>query len=156
MRHLDDRIEIRGECRDIPKRHLLHFAVAHFRLDGDQPGRGFELEPRHRFHGLQHAGLDQHGDYANGVGAGHRRIFRLLHDHKAGVGFGMVRGQNQVAVRGRIAPRLAQHAQANVVGMGAQVLHFIEHGPARDGQHSAGNHAPRLAARVGIHRRDHA
>ena len=56
-------------------------------------------------------------DDADGVGAGHRRILHLLHDDEAGVGVGMVGGQDQVAVGGRVAARLAQHAQAQIVGV---------------------------------------
>ena len=86
---LDRRVEMRGECRDIAKRHKLDLAIADFRLDGDESGRGVELEVCHRFHRGHHARFDEHRHYADGVGAGHRRILHLLHDDEAGVGIGM-------------------------------------------------------------------
>ena len=128
----------------------------HFGIHRDQARGRIELQMRHRLDGGHHAGFDQHGHHADGVGAGHGRILHLLHDHETGVGFRMGGRQDQVAVERRIAARLAQHAQADVVGVRFQPGLLFEHGVAGNVQHAAGDDAAGFAAGVRVHRRNHA
>src|SRR5262249_35605189 len=82
--------------------------------------------------------------------------FDLFHDHETGVGLGMARRQDQIAVGGGIAAGLAQHAPADVIGMIAKVHHLVEHRAAGNVEDAARDDASRFAARVGVHRGDHA
>ena len=77
-------------------------------------------------------------------------IFDLLHDHVTGVGGGVVRGQDQVAVGRRVAARLAQHPQAQVVAVGLEPGHRVEHRGAGDALDPADDDAARLPGGVGV------
>ena len=77
-------------------------------------------------------------------------ILDLLHDHVAGVGVGMARRQDQVAVRGRVAARLAQHPQAEVVAVRLEPRHLVEHRRAGDVLDPAHDHPARLPGGMGV------
>ena len=154
--HFQPGIEVRSKGRHIAESHFLDLAVANFGFDGNQPRGRFQLEFRYWLGDFHHAGFNQHGHYANRVSARHGRIFHLLHDDEAGVGFRVRGRQDEVAVRCWISARLAQHAQADVVGMAFEVLHLFEHGLAGDIEDAAGDNAAGFAAGMGINRGDHA
>ena len=106
-----------GECRDVFEGHARDLAAAHLRFHLDQPGGSFEHEDCFRLGGGDDASFDESRHNADGVGARHRRVFHLLHDDEAGVGAGIGRRQQQIAVRRRIPAGLAQHALAQAVGV---------------------------------------
>ena len=77
-------------------------------------------------------------------------ILDLLHDDVAGVGGGVRRRQDQIAVRRGIAARLGEHPLAQAVGVIAEIAHLVVHRRAGDIEHAAHDDAPRFAAGVGI------
>ena len=91
---LDGRVEVDGERRHVAERDLRDLAVAALGADADQPRRRLERQLGHRLAHRDHAGLEQRRGHADRVGAGHRRVFDLLHDHEPGVGVGMGRRQH--------------------------------------------------------------
>ena len=144
-----------GERWNIFKRDLFDFASIDTRLDRNQAGRRIQLEPRYRFFGQHHTGLDECRHHTDGVGTGHRWILHLLHDDKTGIGFRVGRRQNKVAVGGRIAAWFTQHPQTKIVRLGREMAHFIEHGLTRYVQDTTDNNPTRLPAGVKINRLDH-
>src|SRR5581483_10281686 len=147
---------MRRERRHVSKRHLLYLAVSNFGIHGDQARGRFELQASHGLDGFHHSGFNQHGHDADRVAAGHRRIFCLLHDHVACIGFRNGRWKNQVAADGGITAGLAKHAQADMVGVRLDPRFLLEHGAARDVEDSAGDDASRFAAGVRVDGGDHA
>ena len=85
----------------------------------------------------------------------HPRVLDLLHDHVAGVGLRVGRRQDQVAVGGRVAARLAQHPQAQVVaGVACRRASCRTSSRPGTSEHAADDHPAGLAAGVGVDRRD--
>ena len=80
----------------------------------------------------------------------------MLHDDEAGVRVGMRRRKDQVAVRARVAARLAQHALPQAVTVLLEMTRFFKHGAAGHVEHTADDHAAGLAGRVRIDGLDHA
>ena len=110
-RDFDRGVEMHGErrarcgsrrCVTLPSRQSARTRI--------RPAGRLERQLGDRLDHRDHPGLEQRRRHADGVGAGHRRILDLLHDHEAGVGVGVRGRQHQVAVRRWIAARLAQHA----------------------------------------------
>src|SRR5688572_28219793 len=52
--------------------------------------------------------------------------------------------QNEIAIGRRVAARLAQHAETQVVTVAGKVLHLLKHGGARYVQYAARDDAARL------------
>jgi hypothetical protein len=64
----------------------------------------------------------------------------------------MIGREDEVAVGGRVATRLAQHAQAQRVAMCPEPRHLVEHRRAGDVDDAAGDDTPMLAGGVGVDR----
>ena len=94
FRYLDLGVEVYREGRHVFEGDVLDLAVPDFGPDLDQAGGCLEHQFGHRLLGLDHAGLDQDRGDGDGVGAGHRRVLDLLHDHIAGDRFGAGWGQD--------------------------------------------------------------
>ncbi len=107
--NFDVGIEVDGERGNILKRDAFHFFIFDFGFDFDQAGGSIELELHDALADGNHSGFEQHGDDADGVGAGHRRVFGLLHDDESGGGFGICGRQDEIAVGRGVAARFAQH-----------------------------------------------
>ena len=155
LRHFDWNIQVYGEGRDIFKRDLFDFSSIDARLDHDQASGRIQLEPGYRFLDRHHTGLDECRNHTDGVGTGHRWILHLLHDDKTGIGFRVGRRQNQIAVGGGIAAWFTQHPQTQIVRLGREIAHFVEHGLTRYVQDTTDNDPTRLPAGVKINRLDH-
>ena len=130
--HLHGGVEVGRECRHVAERDPGHLAIRAVGPDADKPGRRLEGELRDGLGHRDHAGLEQRGHDAHRVRAAHPRVLDLLHDHVAGLGLRVGRGQDQVAVRRRVAARLAQHSQAEIVPVGLEPGHGVEHRGAGD------------------------
>ena len=150
----DRRVQVDGERRDVAERHARHLAVAHLGRHADEARRRLEDELRHRLLDREHPGLEQRRDDADGVRPRHRRILDLLHDHEAGVRRRIGRRQDEVAVRGGVPARLAQHPPSHAVGVVAEVRHLLEHRPAGNVEDAADDHPSGLAAGVQVDRVD--
>ena len=136
-----------GTLRNVTPVTLPSRAV---RPDPDQPGRRLERQLRHGLGHRQHPGLEERRDDAHRVRAAHPGVLDLLHDHVAGRRLGVRRRQDEVAVRGRVAARLAEHPQAEVVAVRLEPGHRVEHRRARHGLDPADDHASGLAAGVEV------
>jgi hypothetical protein len=55
-----------------------------------------------------------------------------------------------VAAGGRVAARFAQHPQPQVVAVGLQPRHLLEHRRARHVEHAADDDTPRFAGRMQV------
>ena len=154
MRDLDRRIQVGREGRHVPERHAEHLAVEAVGGDPDQAGRRFERQVGHGLGHRQHAGLEQDRGDAHRVRPGHARVLDLLHDHVAGIRRRVAGWQDQVAVGRRVAARLAEHPQAQVVAVGLEPGHLVEHRRARDVLDAADDDPARLAGRVRVDRPD--
>ena len=150
VRHLDHRVQVRGERGHVAEGDLFDLAALARRADADQPGGRFERELGHRLDHRDHAGLQQHRRHADRVGARHAGVLDLLHDHEARVRLRPGRRQDHVAAERGIAARLAQHQLAQPVAVIAQVAHLVVHRRAGHVEHPADDHPARLAARVGV------
>src|SRR5258708_4254653 len=96
-----------GERRDVLERDARDLAIAYLGIHADEAGGRVERELRDRFDSREDAGLEQHGYDADGVGSRHGRRLHLFHDDEPGVRMRACWWQDQVAVGGRIAARLA-------------------------------------------------
>jgi len=65
------------------------------------------------------------------------------------------RRQNKIAVGGGIAAWFTQHPQTQIVRLGREIAHFVEHGLTRYVENTADNDPTRLPAGVKINRLDH-
>ena len=77
-------------------------------------------------------------------------VFDLLHDHVAGLSLRVRGRQDEVAVGRRVAARLAQHPQAQVVAVGLEPGHRLEHRAAGHALDAADDDPPGFAGGVGI------
>src|SRR3989304_5735656 len=154
-RPLAGRVEVGRERGHVAEGHRADLALVASGTDAYQARWSLQRQLRQRLLHGQHAGLQEHRDRADRVRAGHARVLDLLHDHVAGVRLGVVGGQYQVHVGGRIAARLVQHAQAQVVLIGGQPLHLVEHRLAGHVQDAAHDDPAGVAGRGGLPGLDH-
>ena len=117
LRYLDRRVQVDRECRNVPEGHAAHLSAHAIRADADEAGGRLQRQLGDRFGHGYHARLEERRNDADRVGARHAGVFDLLHDHVARVGIGACRREDEVAIGGRVAARLAQHPQAQVVGV---------------------------------------
>jgi hypothetical protein len=66
------------------------------------------------------------------------------------------RRQNEIAIGRRIAPRLSQHSQSQLVRLVLEIGHLLEHGRAGDIQDATDDDPAGLATHMGVDRLDHA
>src|SRR5690348_10525861 len=144
-----------SECRDILKRDANDLGIANFRFDFDESGGRVEFEFLNAFARWDHSSFEQHGDDANRICPGHRRILDLFHDDKARVRFGMRRRQDQIAIRGWITARLSQHQFPEVVGASLEIYLLLEHRLARNVENATDNDASGFTACVSVYCRNH-
>jgi hypothetical protein len=154
--YFDRGVEMDGKAGKILERHPLHLAVLDFGSDRNQPRRGLQGQLSDRLFHRHHSRFEESGHHADGVGAGHGRIFGLFHDDETGVRFGKCGRQDEIAVRGRKPPWLAQHAFTEIVRLRLEVFHFLEHRFAGDVAHAPHDDSAGLATAVEIHGIDHA
>ena len=150
FRHVEHRVEVDGEGGHVLELDPLHLAPFDVGAHPDQAGGRFQGQFGDGLRVRHHPGLDQHGDDGDRVRARHAGVLDLLHDHVAGDRVGMGRRQDQVAVRGRIAARFAQHPQAQLVGFILEVAHLLEHRRPGDVEDAADDHPARFAADVRV------
>jgi hypothetical protein len=81
-----------------------------------------------------------------GVSSASFVILHLFHDGEPRVRVRACWRQDEVAVGGRVAAGLAQHALADVVGVSVEIELLLEHGAAGNVDDTAGDDAPRLTA----------
>ena len=155
MRDLDDRVQVGRERRHVPERHAADLPVGALGGHADEAGRRLEDKLRGRLGHRQHPGLEERRDDADRVRPGHPGIFDLLHDHVAGLGLRPRGRQDEVAVGGRVAARLAEHPQAEVVAVRLQPMHLLEHRRAGNVEHAADDDPAMFAGRVEVDRLDH-
>ena len=154
FRHVDHCIQMRRERRHVVEADRDASSLLDSRLHLDQPGWRFQRQLGDRFAHRDAAGLDQRRDHADRVAAGHRGILRLLHDDETRIRLRVRRRHQHVAAKPRIAARLAQHAQTQVIQVRAEVQHLLEHRRARHVGHAVDDHAPGLAVGVNLQRSD--
>src|SRR5579859_3891954 len=92
--HFNRRIQMNSKGWNILKCDASHFGILDFSFDFDETRWRVELKAHDAASYGNDAGFEQHGDDANGVRTGHRRILDLLHDDEAGVRVGMGGRQN--------------------------------------------------------------
>ena len=150
---LDDGVQPVDEGRDIGDLDRAAAAVAAAGAGGDRSGRRVEAHHRFRLLHGDDAGLEQHRDGADGVRAGHRRIFGGLHDDDAGIAIVAGRRHEQVDVAGDTAARLADQEAADVVEVAFHAAHLVEHGASGRGQDAADDDVADLAFGMASHER---
>ena len=154
-RHVDQFVQMHGKRRHVAKRHAGDFAIRTRRPHPDQPGGRLKHQFSYRFKHRQNAGLKQHSHHADGVAARHRRVFGLFHDDEPGIRRRVAWWYDDIAAVSRIPPRLAQHHQANIIGIGLHPLHPLKHRFSRHMRHAASNNTTGFSLGMDLNHTDH-
>ena len=149
-RHRHRRVERRGERRHVLERHALAAAVAAVGGHAHEAGRRLEHERRDRLGHRHDAGLEDHGRGVDRVRARHALVGAGLHDQEARVGLRVRGGQDEVERQRRRPARLEQQQPPQLVALGLEPLHLLEHRRARYVEHAADHDPARLALGVGV------
>ena len=150
--HLHRRVQLHGKCGHVLECDRAGHTVAHLGTDTDEAGRGLQHQIGDRLDDRHEALVDQHRRGADRVRAGHGRVFGLLHDHEARIGFWERRRQHHVRAQRRVAARLAQKQPSQAVTVRCQVVALLEHRRARHVMDAADHHPPGLATGMRVDR----
>ena len=154
LRNLDVRVHVDGEGGHVLECDAPHPAALDAGGDRHEPGRRLKDEFGYRLYPLDHAHLEEGCRRADDVAARHRRIFGLLHDHKARGRTAVRRGQDDVAAQRRVAAWLAQHQLPDVIEVLFEVGALLEHGGAWHVGDTAEDDPAGLTRRVQVDRHE--
>lgn len=134
---LDVGVEAVNKGRRVAEGDRQAFAVAAFGADFDDATWHIELETRLRLMHRHHTGLKQHRGNADRVGAGHRNIFRRLHDDGPRDAILARRWNHEIDVPRDAAAWLADQHPSDMVVIALHRDHLVHHRAARRRKNAA-------------------